>query len=397
MKTEVLAKSKVAFLVKVELPPDIVSHKLEEVYRKTIQDMEMPGFRRGKIPRRLLEAKFGQDFFYEDSRNELIQEYLPKALEELNLRPVSTPQTKVIEFADGKPFVFEADLEVLPEVEVREYKGIEIEEPPKKKVTKKEVKAAQERLQLEHGLVVPKEGECVEEGDIAVIKLDNEKEEHEVRLEELVGHKINEEVRLLLGGEEHRVRIIGLRKIELPLMEDLAKELGHESLEELEAATREDLKTQLAKEHAQAIRLAILDKIVAQTNIEVPPRMRDELVAQELELLRKSGYSLPKEEEQKKLKELMERRIRRDLVLEAIKKQENIKISDEELEKLLKEEAERQGMNLLKFKALLESEGRLEAFRKEKEHERVLQFLYENAIIKTGPGKKPKSEEEEGG
>jgi len=385
VKAEALERSKTNFLVKVELPPDIVSRKIEEVYRKTVGDMEMPGFRRGKIPRRLLEARFGRDFFYEDSRNELIAEYLPKALAELKLKPVSTPQTKVIEFEDGKPFMFEVELEILPQFEVKGYKGISLEEPPKKRVTKKEVAAALERLQLEHGVVVPKPGELVEEGDIALIKLNGEEREVSIKnFPELVGHKINDEVSLKLGKEEHRVRIIGLKKIELPKLEDLAKELGEESVEELEAKVREELKTQFAKEHEQAVKLAILDKIVAQTNIEIPPRMREERFSQELELLRKSGFPLPSAEEQEKLKALTEQRIKRELVLEAIRKQENIKISDEELEKLLAEEATKQGMNLMKFKALLESEGRLEEFRKEKENEQALQFLSQNALIVAG-------------
>lgn len=394
MKTRVEEKGPTSRLIEVELPKEIVARKLEEVYRQVARDIELPGFRRGHVPRPLLEARFGQDFLYEDSQKELIQEYLPQALEEAELRPVAEPKTEVVQFEEGKPFIFQIEVEVLPEVEVDDYLGIEVEAEPKPRVTKKEVQKELDRLRREHATLLPKQGEA-EVGDVVIVSeriVDSQgtavSEERgiEVELEEddefsakLLGRRAGEEVEIPLD-EEHRslIRIEEVKRVELPpLDEEFAKDLGHESIEELEEKVKEDLRERFSREHEQRMKLKILDELIDRTPLTIPEKLIEQLT-EDLEGLAEEELA---EERRRRV-----RRLKRELVLNTIKSREGLELSDEEFEEELRKEAERQGLNPHKFKGLLEREGRLKEFRRSLERERVLDFLYENAIIKHGKG-----------
>jgi len=394
MKTRVEEKGPTSRLIEVELPKEIVAHKLEEVYRHVVRDIELPGFRRGHVPRPLLEARFGQDFLYEDSQKELIQEYLPRALEEAELRPVAEPETEVVQFEEGKPFIFQIEVEVLPEVEVEDYLGIEVEAEPKPRVTKKEIQKELDRLRREHATLLSKEGEA-KVGDVAIVSerivdsrgtVVSEKRWIEVELEEddefsakLLGRRAGEEVELPLD-EEHKslIEIEELKQVELPpLDEEFAKDLGHESIEEVEEKVKEDLRERFSREHEHQLKLKILDELIDRTPITIPERLIEQLT-EDLEGL---GEEELAEERRQRVRSL-----KRELVLNAIKRRENLELSDEEFEEELSREAERQELNPHKFKGLLEREGRLKEFRRSLERERVLDFLYKNAIIKKGKG-----------
>lgn len=399
MKTKLREKSKTQLLLEVEVPEQAVDQKLEEIYRRVVRDMEMPGFRRGKIPRSLLEARFGEDFFNDDSQTELIQEYLPQALEEHKLKPVSEPQTNVVQFERGRPFIFEVEVEILPKVEVKEYKGIEVSPEPKKRATKKEVEKAVELLRKEQATLIPKEGELVEQGDVAIIDerissietgeviRDEKNVELEISQEDkiaakLLGKKVGDEVEMELD-EEYKtfIKIEELKQIELPELDDeFARDLGHESSEELKEKVKQDLREQFKREHEQAMKLKVLDAIVERTKIEVPERMIEELVQRDPALFKERGLPQPSKEEIAKYRERAKRGLKRELVLEAVKGREEI--DDEELEELLEEEAGKRGMDVMKFKALLEREDQLEFFRKDLENKRVLDLLYKHAVIK---------------
>ena len=390
MKTKVEEKGPTARLIEVELPKEVVARKLEEIYRHVARDIELPGFRRGRVPRRLLEARFGRDFLYEDSQKELIQEYLPQALRATELRPVAEPKTEVVQFEEGKPFIFQIEVEVLPEVEVEDYLGIEVEEEPKPRVTEKEVQKELDRLRREHATLLPKEGEA-EVGDVAILSerivasdgtVVGEERGIEVELEEddefsakLLGRRVGEEVEFPLDGDRRSlIKVEELKRVELlPLDEEFAKDLGYASLEELEEKVREELRERFSRDHEQRLKLKILDELIDRTPITIPER----LITQLTEDL--GGLA---EEELAEERRRRVRNLKRDLVLQAVKRREGLELTEEEFEEELREEAERQGLNPHKLKGLLEREGRLQEFRRELERRRALDFLYRSAIIK---------------
>lgn len=402
MKTKVEAKGPTTRLVEVELPPEVVARKLEEVYRQVAQRVRLPGFRPGRAPRRLLEAQFGPDFLYRDSQVELIEEYLPQALRELELRPVGEPQAKVLQFEEGKPFIFQAEVEVLPEVEVEDYLGITVEALPEPEVTQEVLEAELDRLRREHAVLTPKEGRA-EAGDVAIVaerivdsrgRTLREGREVEWEVEEndpLLGKGPGEEIELPLEkGEKALLRIEELKRVELPpLDEAFARELGHPSLEALKAHLRADLEERLAREYTWQMKLRVLDELIDRTPLAVPERLVEASLQEDLKALEERGLSRPSEEAIAEERRRRVRAIKRELVLQAIKRRERLELSDEEFEAALAEEAARQGLSPQKLKGLLEREGRLQAFRRDLEDERALDFLYKHAKIQ-GKGRRVK-------
>lgn len=390
MKATKELKSPTQVVVRVEIPAETVSKKIDELFRRATREIHLPGFRPGRVPRAVLEARFGKDFLNEDARTELIEEYLPQALQQLELRPVSPPQTKPGEFDPQKDFIFEAEIEVLPAVTVKEYTGIEVEDIPVQPVQDSDIDAVLERLRLDHATLIPKVGErssVVEAGDIVEVKLSGEDRVREWQAvpgkptEQLIGHDLGETVTLTVGDQRIELRIEGVKILEKPTLDELAKILNHQDVAALRTKIRHELEESRARRRERELKLKILDTIVAQTAIELPSRFIEQLAAQELEHWQSQGLPEPSAEDVKKLKESIEQRVKRELVLEAIKKQEGLALNDADFEKLLEEEAHKREMKPIKLRALLEREGQLQSFRSEHEDERVLQFLYERAKI----------------
>jgi trigger factor len=388
-------KSATQVTVRVEIPAETVTRKLDELFRRAAQEIQLPGFRRGHIPRAVLEARFGNDFLYEDAQTELIQEYLPQALQHVQVRPISPPQTKPLEFAPQKEFSFEAEIEVLPEITVQNYTGIEIEDIPVPAVQEPDIEAVLERLRLDHATLIPKAGaksSVVEAGDIVEVKISGEDRVREWQVsqgeltEKLIGHHVGDNVTLTTGDDQRiDLRIESVKILEKPDIEELVKTLGHESVETLRTKIRQELEESRVRRRERELKLRILDKIIEQTPVEPPARFVEHLVAQELELLQKRGLPEPSADDVTKLKESVEQRVRRELVLEAIKKKEHLALSETDFERVLEEEAQKREMKPIKLRALLEREGQLASYRSEREDERVLQFLYEQAkIVKAG-------------
>jgi trigger factor len=383
-------KSPTQVTVRVEIPAEHVSQKVDELFRHASRQIHLPGFRPGHVPRAVLEARFGKDFLNEDAQAALIEEYLPQALQHLQLRPISPPQTKPGEFDPQKDFTFEAEIEVLPEVTVQNYTGIEVQDIPVQPVHDSDIDAVLERLRTDHATLVPKTGEkdsVVEAGDIVEVKVSDEDEVREWQAtpgeltEQLLGHKVGETVTLKADDQRLEVRIEGVKILEKPELDELAKTLGHEDVAALRAKIRQELEESRARRRERDLKLKILDAIVAQTALEPPARFVEHLLAQELKHWQSQGLPEPSAEDVKKLKESIEQRLKRELVLEAIKKQEGLALSDADFERLLEDEAHQREMKPIKLRALLEREGQLQSFRSEREDERVLQFLYEKAKI----------------
>lgn len=390
MKATKELKSPTQVVVRVEIPAETVSKKIDELFRRASREIHLPGFRPGHVPRAVLEARFGKDFLNEDAQTELIEEYLPQAFQQLQLRPISPPQTKPAEFDPQKDFIFEAEIEVLPQVTVQNYIGIEVQDIPVPPVQDSDIDAVLERLRVDYATLLPKVGEhssVVEAGDIVEVKISGEDRVREWQAalgeptEPLIGHRVGETVTLTMGDQQVGVRIEGVKILEKPELDELAKTLNHADVAALRAKIRQELEESRAERRERQLKLKILDTIVAQTALELPARFIENLAAQELEHWQSQGLPEPSAEDVKKLKESIEQRVKRELVLEAIKKQEGLALNDADFEKLLEAEAHKREMKPIKLRALLEREGQLQSFRSEHEDERVLQFLYERAKI----------------
>jgi len=397
MRTTLQEKSDTQYVVQVEIPSEIVDQKLEEVYRRVVRTLEIPGFRRGHIPRTFLEMRFGKDFLYEDSKTELLEAYLHPALLEHKLEPASRPEPRILEFEAGKPFRFEIDVEVFPDIEIPDYSDLEVEAPPKPRVTQKEIEQMVEELRLQHATLVPKPRTAVvQPEDVAVVRQrGGDTRELQARSEgwtaPLIGKRVGESLELAApDSPKWKVTLDGIKRIELPDVQELAKTLGQEDAEALKAQLREKLKDRHKQNSEQKLRIAVLDAVVSRSSVQVPSGLVADLVEVEQSALRQSGRELS-EEERAKLREVVEQRLRRDRVLQALRQKENLAIDDSEFEEFLKQEAERRGTNLVKFKALLEREGQLERLREERENQKVLEFLLERVKVKEKTATKSKA------
>lgn len=392
VKAEVKEERPSAVTLTVEVPAERVDRVLEEVFRRVSRDMEIPGFRRGHVPRRLLEARLGKDFLDEDAQSELIEEALPRVLEEHALEPVSRPVTRILEFGAGKPFRFEVEVEVLPQLELPDLASIEVTADPLPRPTPAEVDRALEELRLEHATLVPKPPDSrAEAGDSCVVRLPNGAE-REITLHgesalarQLIGHRAGEAVEVELEGLEgrHRLELVALKAVERPDDAELAALLNLEDEEALQGEVASQLEEQLQRRHERATRLKVLDAVVERMEVEVPPRLKEEVLARELEALERSGSIGPlSEQDRADYAEGAQQRLKREIVLETVKRQQGLKLTEEEFEAHLVEEAQKREMNPVKFKALLEREGRLQSFRSALEDERALDFLCERVKVK---------------
>ncbi|NLC11458.1 MAG: trigger factor family protein, partial [Firmicutes bacterium] len=124
--------------LEIEVPETEVEQALARVYRKVVKKINLPGFRKGKAPRQILEARFGTEIFYEDALEILIPPAYEKAIKEQGLEPIDEPEMELVQMEKGKPLLFKAKVEIKPEVQLGNYKGIEIEQQ-KEEVTPEKV------------------------------------------------------------------------------------------------------------------------------------------------------------------------------------------------------------------------------------------------------------------
>lgn len=393
--------------VRVTVEAPLVQNGIDVIYRHYSREVKIPGFRKGRVPRAFLDSRFGRETFREEAQKALEEEHLPKALSFLDLRPVTPPTVNEVSFDEKGSFVFEASFSVLPNFDLPNYRGIELTVKPAPEVTEDDVRAALEDVRRHYGTLVAKTEKIVNAGDIVRIK--EGEEEWDARAERdnpitaaLIGHKVGETIDIDLdlpkGKTSHTsLSILGLKEVVLPDVDDeLAKDAGYESLVALKTDIKEKLVAAQAKGQERAAKLKLLDRLVDQTKLPLPEALVQKLASEELERLKKNlahprsplsfdDYLKRQEKSEEDVRsgyrEIVTRRLRRELVLRKLAEKEGVTIGDDELEKLATAEAEKEGENPLRFIARLKAEDRFEDYRTEKVNSRVLDLLYGTAKI----------------
>jgi len=392
MKVETQETSSSTYTLTIELPVEQVSEKIQAMFRQVAHEVNVPGFRKGKVPRGYLENMFGKDFLDEDVQNALIEEALPVALAQKSLRPLSKPQTRVTHFKEGDPFTFEVDIEVLPTIEFPDLSSVQVEAEPDPVPQDDDVERILEDLRVQHATLVPKaQGAQAAFGDVVVVALPNGSA-REILLNEdsdlskqLVGQEAGATVDVRMQERELALTVAEIKDVEKPDLAELASTLDKDSEAELLDDIQSQLQERLDQEHRQKMRYKVLDAIIAAADVPVPPRLKDEVIEHELDALARSGrVGALSDDDRSAYAEGAEERLKREVALESLKRQnESFKLSDEAFDKILEEAAEAQNMNPVKFKALLERENSLQRFRSQKEDERLLDYLFEQVDIKT--------------
>lgn len=376
-----------------EIEPAKIKEGLDTAFNRVKKTLNVPGFRKGKVPRQIFNKMFGEESLYQDALNAVLPEAYANAVAESNIKPVAQPEIDVESMEKDSTWVLTAKVTVEPEVKLGQYKDLEVK-ARSTEVTDEEVDAEIKKLQEQQAELVLKEDQPAAEGDTVVIDFEGKVdgvafdggkgENYSLELgsntfipgfeDQLVGHKAGEtvEVNVTFPEEYHAEDLKGkdavfettiheVKTKELPELDDeFAKDVDEEvdTLVELKAKTRERLEAQKQNAAKEAIQEEVIDKALENAEIgEIPGAMIEEDVHRQMDQylagLQQQGISADmyykltgssEEDLHKQFESGAQKRVKTNLVLEAIVAAEDIKASEEEINAEIKELAAQYGM-----------------------------------------------------
>lgn len=384
----------------IEVPAEELEKAIQKAYQKSKNKISVPGFRKGKVPRQIIEKMYGREIFYEDAANGLIPGAYEKALDECEESVVSSPKIEVVQIEAGKPFIFSAEVALKPEVKLGKYKGVKVDKQAIS-VTQEEIDAEVEKERENNGRTVEVEGRAIENGDIATIDFEGfvdgvafeggKGENYPLTIgsgsfipgfeEQLIGKNRDEEVEVNvtfpedyhaeeLKGKEALFKV-AIKEVKTKELPDLDDEFASEVSEfDTLAEYKEDIKKKLTekkeKEAKNAKEEAVIDAIIADAAMEIPDAMLEtqqrQIVDEFAQRLQMQGLSLEQYfqftglDGQKMLEQTKpqaEKRIKSRLVLEAVAAAEGIAASEEDYENEIARMAEVYNMEVDKVKETL--------------------------------------------
>lgn len=399
---------------------------VQKAYLKNVKSITLPGFRKGKAPRKLIEKTYGEGVFYEDAADEILQNTYPQAVEDEKLEPVARPEIEIKEIGAGKDFVYTAKITLKPVVKMNKYKGL--------KVKKIEYGVTDEEIDKEIDLMKERVARFVEvtdrpaemgdvtvidyEGSIDGVKFDGgTAQNYNLTLgsghfipgfeEQIAGHNINDEFDVVvtfpedynmadLAGESavFKVKLNGIKKKEYPEIDDeFAKDVSEfDTLAELKENTKEKLLKTADERAKRDQEEVIIDEVLKKLKAEIPDVMVENKIdefennaryqiqsqmpgitfEQYLEYI---GSSI--EDFRENSKENALRNVKIDLAFEYIAKENNIEVSVEEYEEELKKVAEQYKMGYEKVKELVSEEAVKESLMPRK----IIDFLVSETTV----------------
>ncbi len=401
VQVETLEKSMAKLTI--EVGAEEFEAALDKAYKKNKNKITIPGFRKGKATRAVIERMYGDGFFYEDAANVLIPDAYESAAKESELEIVAQPSIDVTQIEKGKPFIFTATVAVKPEVTLGDYKGIEVEKKTAE-VTDEELQAEIDKVRESNSRMITVDDRAVQDGDITTIDFEGfvdgepfeggKGEDYPLTIgshsfidnfeEQLIGKNIGEETEVNVTFPEKyqaeelqgkpatfKVTIKEIKVKELPeLDDDFAQDVSEfDTVDEY----KEDLKKKLLENKEAALKREkeedVVGKIIENATMEIPDPMVDTQVRQMVQefsqRIQSQGLSLQQymqftgmtpESLTNELQPQALKRIQSRLVLEAVVDAEKIETSDEELEKELEKMAGMYQMEADKLKELVGEE-----------------------------------------
>lgn len=413
--------------IEVEVDAEKLETGLEKAYRKVAKQVSIPGFRKGKVPRPLLEAHFGKEILYQDALEYIIPEAYQEAVEKLNIEPIAQPEFDISEIEAGKALKFSAKVPLKPEVKLGNLEGLEIK-IPKIEVTEKDVDNRLEEMRIRYAELIVKEEEPAELKDVLTINfegfIDGEPfeggkgEDYQLELgsstfipgfeEQLVGVRAGEskEVNVTfpesygaedLAGKE-AVFKVEVKKIETKKPRELNDEFAQEvsqfdSLAELREDIEKALNEMVEFRKQEIIKGEILAEILNKCEVTVPEAIvnaqiqkmlqgfEQRLASQGLTLENYLQYTNSTEEDLKNdIKADAERMVKGDFILEKVIEEKGIEVSDEELDKKVEELGRTMGLDLDQAREKLIY--MMDEIRFNLKMDKAVQYLIDNASIK---------------
>lgn len=432
MKVEKQQLDKVQVELTIEVPEEDFKQYVEQAYKDNKAKINIPGFRKGKAPRQLIEQHYGKDFFYYDAAELCV---FPKYVEAIKadeaIKPIAEPKFDIVTLEAGQPFIFKVVVDTKQDITLGEYKGIELEKidaTVSEEDVLKEIDHTRENTALVSD--VTDENATVEEGDVVLLDFCGKKdgvafdggtaENYELTIgshsfipgfeEGMVGMKLGEEKDIELSFPEDyhaadlagaavvfTVKVNAIKRKELaPLDDDFAKDVSDfDTLDEYKANLREEMQKQADEAVLNQYKAKIAIKVTEDSDVVAPESMVEKeaqnymnemvynLRAQGIEM--EMYYQLTNTTEEDAMKEFTERAVqavKQQLVLKEIAEREEIEVSEEDLDAEIEKLAGYYQMEKDQLKQIFMVQGQMEALRNSILFEKVMDVLYSSAVIK---------------
>ena len=412
----------------IEVSAEELDKAVEKVYQKQKGQISIPGFRKGKVPRQMVEKMYGKGVFLEDAANDLIPTAYEKAYDECGEEITSTPKIEAVQLEAGKPFIFTAEVALKPEVKLGQYKGVEIDKVDAE-VTDADVDAAVEKERENNARSISVTDRAVQDKDETVIDFEGfvdgvafaggKGENYPLTIgsgafipgfeEQLIGKNIGEEceVNVTFPEDYHAEDLAGkpavfkctvkeIKEKQLPELDDeFAAEVSEfDTLAEYKEDLKKNLADKKAKQANDAKEDAAVDAIIANAEMEIPDAMLEttqrQMVEEFAQNIQSQGLSFEQymqftgmtpETFMEQVKPQAEKRIKSRLVLEAIVKAENIEATDEDINEEIAELAAAYKMEVGKVKDMIGEEGKKQ-MATEVTIKKAVKFVVDNAVEK---------------
>lgn len=406
----------------VEVDASQVDAALDQAFKKVVQKVQVPGFRKGKVPRKMFEARFGVESLYQDALDILLPNAYGQAVREAGIEPVDRPEVDVSQMEQGKNLIFKATVTVKPEVKLGDYKNLSIEEK-EFTVTEESVDAELTRMQERHAELVAVEEGAAQNSDMAVIDFEGfqdgvpfeggKAEDYSLELgsgtfiagfeEQIVGMNVGEEKEVTvtfpeeyhspnLAGKEavFKVKLNSLKRKNLPVLDDeFAKDVSEfDTLEELKADTKKKLEEKTAQEKDQYVREQLVLKAAENAEIELPVVMveheLDQMVSEFGQRLQYQGMTLElyyqfsgmdESQLRDQLRADATSRVRTSLTLEAVGKAENIEATEEDVTEELNKLAGVYGRPADELRKIFSAQDGMAALYRDVQTRKTVDFL----------------------
>lgn len=409
----------------IEVSAEELETAIEAAYHKNKGSISVPGFRKGKVPRAMIEKMYGAGVFLEDAANSLIPTAYEKALDECSEEIVSQPAIDVEQLEPGKPFVFTAEVALKPEVTLGKYKGVSVDKLVVE-VTEDEISAELEKQREQNARTISVTDRAVKDGDATVINFEGfvdgvafeggKGENYTLVIgsgsfipgfeEQLIGVSLNQDVDVNVTFPEDyqsedlagkaavfKCSVLEIKEKEMPELDDeFASEVSEfDTLEEYKADMKAKLLEKKEKDAKNAKEMAVLDAIIEDSRMDIPEAMilttQRQMVDEFAQRIQMQGLSieqyfqftgLTKEAMLDQVKPQAEQRIKSRLVLEAVVSAEKIESSEEDFEKEVEKMASMYQMEADKVKEMIGEAGKKEIM-KDLAVAKAAEFIVENA------------------
>ncbi|OZT77936.1 trigger factor [Salinicoccus roseus] len=407
----------------VTVPAKEVDGALNEAFKKVSKDVSIPGFRKGKVPRQMFEKRFGVESLYQDALDILLPKAYTEAVNEADINPVDQPEVDIEQMEKGKDLIFTAKVIVEPEVKLGEYKGLEAEELDTE-VTDEDVQKEIDNMLEAHADMVVKEDGKVEEGDVVNLDFDGyvdgeqfeggQAEGYELEIgsgsfipgfeEQVVGMGVEEEkdVNVTFPEEYHaeelagkeatfKVKVNSMKSKEIPELDDeLVKELDQdvETVDALKEKVEKDLKEAKENEADVTMKEQLIEQAADNAEIDVPEAMvkteTDRMLQEFEQRLSQQGINMEMYQQlsgqdedalREQMKDDAQKRVRTNLVLKQIAVDEDIEVTEADMDKELEKMSKQFGIKVEDIKSTL---GDLSMLQDDLKVQKAIDVLVDN-------------------